>query len=182
MGGKSAAKIKKKIDRFILIVLNGKSKNFRRQMDFFAYFSSLCTGDGFCDDGNNKYECLWDGGDCCGDNVKTEYCKICECKTCESSKFWKDGFCDDGNNNIGCQFDGGDCCGPNVNKNYCKICECLQKEPRISGSNDTFYYNILSETRSSIASIPAKAQQISQTPWFFTELITSLSLIINISM
>ena len=133
-------------------------------------------GDGFCDDGNNNYECLWDGGDCCGDNVKKEYCKICECKTCEFSNFWKDGFCDDGNNNIGCQFDGGDCCGPNVNTKYCKNCECLEKEPR--NYDNYTVYNVLPKTRAaSTAPIPAKAQQLPHPPWFFTEIITALSLI-----
>ena len=23
--------------------------------------------------------CGWDGGDCCGDNVNTQYCSVCEC-------------------------------------------------------------------------------------------------------
>ena len=35
--------------------------------------------DGFCDDGNNIAECEFDGGDCCGDDVDTKYCKECEC-------------------------------------------------------------------------------------------------------
>ena len=28
-------------------------------------------GDGYCDDSNNKPGCSFDGGDCCGNNVKT---------------------------------------------------------------------------------------------------------------
>ena len=36
-------------------------------------------GDGVCDDENNYCGCDWDGGDCCGDNVVTEYCETCEC-------------------------------------------------------------------------------------------------------
>ena len=35
--------------------------------------------DGYCDDENNYCGCDWDGGDCCGDNVVTEYCETCEC-------------------------------------------------------------------------------------------------------
>ena len=31
-------------------------------------------GDGFCDDVNNNDQCNWDGGDCCGENVYTDYC------------------------------------------------------------------------------------------------------------
>ena len=36
-------------------------------------------GNGKCDDENNIPECDWDGGDCCGDNVRTQYCKECLC-------------------------------------------------------------------------------------------------------
>ena len=36
-------------------------------------------GDNYCDDDNNNEECGWDGGDCCGDNVNTQYCTACEC-------------------------------------------------------------------------------------------------------
>ena len=36
-------------------------------------------GDFFCDDQNNNCGCEWDGGDCCGNNVKTKYCSACQC-------------------------------------------------------------------------------------------------------
>merc|ERR1712051_248513 len=36
-------------------------------------------GDNYCDDDNNNEDCGWDGGDCCGDNVNTQYCSACEC-------------------------------------------------------------------------------------------------------
>ena len=36
-------------------------------------------GDDICDDANNNKECIWDGGDCCGVNVNTEYCSFCDC-------------------------------------------------------------------------------------------------------
>ena len=36
--------------------------------------------DGFCDDINNNKACDYDGGDCCGENVKKDYCTVCECK------------------------------------------------------------------------------------------------------
>ena len=36
-------------------------------------------GDNFCDDENNNAGCEWDGGDCCGDDVNTQYCSACEC-------------------------------------------------------------------------------------------------------
>ena len=31
-------------------------------------------GDGYCDDGANSLDCNFDGGDCCGPNVNTDYC------------------------------------------------------------------------------------------------------------
>ena len=36
-------------------------------------------GDNACDDVNNNEECQWDGGDCCGDNVNTDWCQVCAC-------------------------------------------------------------------------------------------------------
>ena len=36
-------------------------------------------GDGYCDDGNNNADCSYDGGDCCGNNVLTNYCSLCQC-------------------------------------------------------------------------------------------------------
>ena len=36
-------------------------------------------GDGYCDDINNNLECSYDGGDCCGPNVNTQYCSECLC-------------------------------------------------------------------------------------------------------
>ena len=35
--------------------------------------------DDFCDDINNKKECDYDGGDCCGCNVNTDWCTECLC-------------------------------------------------------------------------------------------------------
>ena len=36
-------------------------------------------GDGWCDDENNNNDCNFDGGDCCGPNVGTQYCTQCIC-------------------------------------------------------------------------------------------------------
>merc|ERR1712183_970283 len=90
-------------------------------------------GDNYCDDENNNSGCEWDGGDCCGDNVNTQYCKDCECldpsekctDECGAPNWKGDNYCDDENNNCGCEWDGGDCCGDNVNTQYCKECACL---------------------------------------------------------
>ena len=35
--------------------------------------------DGYCDDINNNLDCSYDGGDCCGSNVNTQYCIQCQC-------------------------------------------------------------------------------------------------------
>merc|ERR1711934_469734 len=102
-------------------------------------------GDGNCDDQNNNCGCKYDGGDCCGNNVKKTYCKECKCKDpgykpdknckgkCGLAQYKGDGNCDDANNNCGCDFDGGDCCaktvkGGKVNVAYCKACIC--KDPK----------------------------------------------------
>ena len=37
------------------------------------------VGDGYCDDVTNNMECNYDGGDCCVDNVNTQYCSECQC-------------------------------------------------------------------------------------------------------
>ena len=36
-------------------------------------------GDDTCDDINNNFICEYDGGDCCGANVKKQYCFNCTC-------------------------------------------------------------------------------------------------------
>ena len=62
------------------------------------------------------------GGDCCGANVKKNYCKECKCKDpskqpkpepkgkCKKPAWKGDGYCDDMNNNNndtpGCAYDG----------------------------------------------------------------------------
>ena len=35
--------------------------------------------DGYCDDINNNLACTYDGGDCCGASVNTNYCTECQC-------------------------------------------------------------------------------------------------------
>ena len=36
-------------------------------------------GDGYCHDGLNNKGCNYDGEDCCGSNVNTQYCSKCQC-------------------------------------------------------------------------------------------------------
>ena len=49
----------------------------------FAVTTGYCEkewiGDGNCDDVNNNEDCQWDGGDCCGNSVNTQYCQVCAC-------------------------------------------------------------------------------------------------------
>ena len=77
------------------------------------------VGDGYCDDGTNIAACNYDGGDCCGSCVLTEYCSNCDCLGGLTSvgithPLVGNGFCDEETNNIDCAYDGGDCCGPDV--------------------------------------------------------------------
>ena len=45
--------------------------------------SEICNegwiANGYCDDINNNLACTYDGGDCCGCNVQTQYCTECLC-------------------------------------------------------------------------------------------------------
>ena len=84
-------------------------------------FDPSWHADGYCDDDNNKEACFFDGGDCCGPNVNTEYCTECQCLSdggssggCSDPDWVGDDFCNDGNNNQECNYDGGDCCGSNI--------------------------------------------------------------------
>lgn len=46
---------------------------------YFIFVFLTLIGDGYCDDDNNNDGCDYDGGDCCGDNVNTQYCTACQC-------------------------------------------------------------------------------------------------------
>ena len=37
------------------------------------------VGDGYCDDIANNADCNYDGGDCCGSDINTQYCSECQC-------------------------------------------------------------------------------------------------------
>ena len=37
------------------------------------------SGDGYCDDVTNVPSCDFDGGDCCGNSVNTDFCAVCAC-------------------------------------------------------------------------------------------------------
>eukprot|EP00903_Cladosiphon_okamuranus_P014629 g13565.t1 len=95
-------------------------------------------GNGWCDEGNNKPECNYDGGDCCectciaGEEFDDDYrCNeltgyacidpAAPCvdddgvtvemlENCDNPLSIGNGWCDIGNNTPECNYDGGDCC------------------------------------------------------------------------
>ena len=85
-------------------------------------------GDGGCDDETNNEGCSYDGGDCCGSNVNTQYCTECICfeyMDCTAPlALIGNSICNDETNNAGCGYDGGDCCGDCVNTDFCTECTC----------------------------------------------------------
>ena len=106
-------------------------------------------GDGYCDDENNNADCEYDGGDCCGDNVITYACTLCQCldptyATCNPN-YQNDGSCDDENNNANCEYDGGDCCGENVDTTYCTLCQCLDPQSTMQTSDTQTTTPLMSE-------------------------------------
>ena len=77
------------------------------------------VGDGMCNDETNNQECYYDGGDCCGSCIITDFCVNCTCIGVGSNNpevmnpLIGDGICHDEFNTETCNFDGGDCtdCG-----------------------------------------------------------------------
>ena len=50
-------------------------------------------GNGFCNDITNIRSCDFDGGDCCGENISTEFCEICTCHSDDlTTGNWKPTF------------------------------------------------------------------------------------------
>ena len=86
------------------------------------------VGDGKCQDELNNENCNYDGGDCCGTCVITEYCFDCLCLASDSGnsthQYIGNGVCNDETNKLECNFDGGDCCLSCTNKEYCTECKC----------------------------------------------------------
>ena len=91
---------------------------------------SWYIGDGYCDDVTNTEGCHYDGGDCCGPNVDTEYCLFCLClensECLAPSELIGNGLCNDETNIAGCSYDGGDCCAECVDTRFCSECLCYE--------------------------------------------------------
>ena len=90
-------------------------------------------GDGYCNDEANNADCDFDGGDCCGSCINTDFCSNCTCIGDTVVNEIKnplvgDGYCNDEANTAGCNYDGGDCCGFCVNTTYCTNCSCISAQ------------------------------------------------------
>ena len=60
----------------LILIEWGFFKN--KQTNKYSIFSTkLCIGDGYYDDTSNTPACDYDGGDCCKEPIRTEYCDIC---------------------------------------------------------------------------------------------------------
>ena len=86
-------------------------------------------GNGNCDDETNNEGCSYDGGECCGPNVDTQYCTDCICYAdldCAAPlDLIGNSFCNDEANTADCGYDGGDCCGDCANTDVCTECTCF---------------------------------------------------------
>ena len=94
--------------------------------------------DGYCNDETNIPECNYDGGDCCGSCINTDYCTNCTCignviGNGVPNALVGDGFCNDETNNANCSYDHGDCCLSNMNTDYCSNCTCYLQETCVAG-------------------------------------------------
>ena len=80
---------------FLLLFLSELQKNYSHSSPGKCG-SPQWKGDTYCDDDNNNEGCAYDGGDCCGANVKKNFCT--ECKCLDPSAGGNDGGNDGGNN------------------------------------------------------------------------------------
>ena len=99
--------------------------------------NSPLIADGYCHDETNNLKCNYDGGDCCGSCILTEFCSECICMNgMNSNEFFNaivgDGFCNDETNNAACNYDGGDCC-ININTDHCSECNCYHDQNCAAG-------------------------------------------------
>ena len=93
----------------------------------------VLVGDGVCNDETNIAECNYDGGDCCGSCVHTEFCTQCACLGDLIGNGYPNylvgnGICNDEANTLECAYDGLDCCGSNVAIDHCTECACHGKK------------------------------------------------------
>ena len=82
------------------------------------------VGDGYCNDETNNADCDFDGGDCCGTCVNTDFCSDCACfggimGNGVPNLLVGNGVCNEETNEKFCLYDGFDCCGSDVNGDAC---------------------------------------------------------------
>ena len=92
-------------------------------------FLPSSVGDGYCNDETNNPDCNYDGGDCCGSCINTDFCDNCTCFGNTTGNgipnaLVGDGFCNDETNNVHCYYDGLDCCRSPVDETFCSDCSC----------------------------------------------------------
>ena len=109
-----------------------------------AGLTHIFVGDGVCNDETNNAECNYDGDDCCGSCVYTEFCTQCACLGNFTGNGYPNyllgnGICNDETNTLECGYDGFDCCGSNVDIDHCTECACHGKEIFI---NSCYYITV----------------------------------------
>ena len=98
-------------------------------ISFIDCYQASLISDGYCNDDTNIVECGYDGGDCCGSCINTEYCTNCSCignviGNGVPNALLGDGYCNDETNNVHCYYDGLDCCQSSSNTEVCSECSC----------------------------------------------------------
>ena len=109
-------------------------KCFQDAGQFDDTTQNALVGDGDCNDETNRFECSFDGGDCCKSDTSMDSCTSCDCfleGTCLAGVHPLVGndFCNDETNIKECDYDGFECCGfhsssYNVNQDFCTDCLC----------------------------------------------------------
>ena len=67
------------ISRLIIYIDQLNAANYQVEECEVEANDTALIGNGFCNDITNVRSCDFDGGDCCGENISTEFCEICTC-------------------------------------------------------------------------------------------------------
>ena len=91
----------------------------------------------FCEPLKNQ-ECNFDGGDCCGSCINTQFCTECYCfenifSNAVPNALVGDNFCNDETNIAACNYDNGDCCMLEIRTDFCSECNCYDLETCATG-------------------------------------------------
>ena len=122
-------------------------------------------GDGYCNDETNNPGCSFDGGDCCGPCINTDFCINCSClsnvigSAAVPNALIGNGYCNDELNTPGCNFDGGDCC------DHCELITVSLNISEFLQSNINGYYSKSSLINGKPSWISASSKAI----WYIQE-------------